>query len=192
VTPDLMALGKAIGGGMPVAAVAGRKDIMELVGRSSNSRVKFSGGTYSAHPASLLAAKLYIQHLLKHEAEIYPRMAQVGSLLRTEVTTAFESEGIHVRFAGDRIDELPGHMLHPLLFPYEDGTDLTTPEEVLNPAVCDTTLGLRVVQMALMVEDVYTAPSLPIGSHSSAHTYDDVAFLAEKCRIVAVRVKPYM
>ncbi|MFC1639797.1 aspartate aminotransferase family protein [Gemmatimonadota bacterium] len=192
VTPDLMALGKAIGGGMPVAAVAGRRDILDLVGRDSSFRVKFSGGTYSAHPASLLAAKLYIQHLLKHESEIYPHMAQVGAALRNEVTKAFESEGVFVRFAGDRIDELPGHMLHPLLFPYEDGADLTTPDEVLNPAVCDTTLGLRVVQMALLVEDVYTAPSLPIGSHTAAHTFADVAFLAEKCRTVAYRIKPYL
>ena len=192
VTPDLMTLGKAIGGGMPVAAVAGRRDIMELAGRSGNSRVKFSGGTYSAHPASLVAAKLYIQHLVTNESEIYPRMAQVGAALRKEVTEAFESEGIHVRFAGDRIDALSGHMLHPLLFPYEDGANLTTPDEVLNPAVCDTTVGLRVVQMALLVEDVYTAPSLPIGSHTAAHSLDDVAFLAEKCRIVARRIKPYM
>ena len=192
VTPDLMALGKAIGGGMPVAAVAGRRDIMELVGRGGNSRVKFSGGTYSAHPASLLAAKIYIQHLQTHEAEIYPRMAQVGAAIRKAVTAAFESEGIFVRFAGDRIDALSGHMLHPLLFPYDEDAELATPDEVLNPAVCDTILGLRVVQMALMIEDVYTAPSLPIGSHSAAHTADDVTFLADKCRIVANRIKPYM
>ena len=192
VTPDLMALGKAIGGGMPVAAVAGRRDILELVGRSDNSRVKFSGGTYAAHPASLLAAKLYIQHLMENETEIYPRMARVGAALRKEVAAAFQSEGIEIRFAGDRIDELPGHMLHPLVFPYEEGADLTTPDEVMNPAVCDTTLGLRVVQMALLVEDVYTAPSLPIGCHTAAHTEDDVAFLADKCRTVARRVKPYM
>jgi hypothetical protein len=79
-----------------------------------------------------------------------------------------------------------------LLFPYDDEADLTTPDQVLNPAVCDTALGLKVVQMALLVEDVYTAASLPIGSHTAAHTMDDVAFLAEKCRTVARRIKPYM
>jgi glutamate-1-semialdehyde 2,1-aminomutase len=47
VRPDLAIFGKIIGGGMPVAAVAGRADIMGLAGRE----VKFSGGTYSAHPA---------------------------------------------------------------------------------------------------------------------------------------------
>ena len=192
VTPDLITLGKAIGGGMPVAAVAGRRDILELVGRAGGSRVKFSGGTYAAHPASLLAAKLYIRHLIEHEAEIYPHMARVGESLRREVVHAFASEGIHVRFGGDRIDALPGNMLHSLLFPYDPGAELITPDEVLNPAVCDTTLGQKVLPMALLVEDVYAAPGLPIGCVTAAYTESDMAFLAERCRTVANRIKPYM
>ena len=57
IQPDLATFGKIVGGGMPVAAVAGRADILRLVGRESGFEVKFSGGTHSAHPASLLAAK---------------------------------------------------------------------------------------------------------------------------------------
>ena len=57
VRPDLVTLGKIIGGGMPVAAVAGRRDVMALSGREGGSRVGFSGGTYAAHPASLLAGQ---------------------------------------------------------------------------------------------------------------------------------------
>jgi len=50
VQADLATFGKVIGGGMPVSAVAGRADILGLVGRERDSKVKFSGGTYSAHP----------------------------------------------------------------------------------------------------------------------------------------------
>ena len=192
ITPDLMTLGKAIGGGMPVAAVAGRADIMELVGSATNSRVKFSGGTYSAHPASLLAAKLYLQYLSEHEETIYPHMAQIGELLRSRVTEAFASEGIHVRFAGDRIDALPGNSLHMLLFPYEEGAEHITPDENLDPAVCDVHLGHKVVHTALLQEDVFTAPGLTFGCNTAAHTEADVAFLVEKCRAVARRIKPHM
>jgi len=187
-----MTLGKAIGGGMPVGAVAGRKDVMDLVGKAGKSRVKFSGGTYSGHPASMLAAKLYLQHLVDNADEVYPRMARVGAKLRESVIKAFEDEGIHARFAGDTIDVMPGFMLHPLVFPYRDDAELITPDEVLNPEVCDTVLGHRVMQMSLLVEDVFTAQSLPIGSHTAAHTEADVAFLADKCRIVAKSVKPYL
>ena len=78
VRPDLLTLGKILGGGMPVAAVAGRADVMALCGREGGVRVAFSGGTYSAHPASLLAAKTMVSYLVEHEAEIYPRLAALG------------------------------------------------------------------------------------------------------------------
>jgi len=192
ITPDLMTLGKAIGGGMPVAAVAGRADIMELVGNATNSRVKFSGGTYSAHPASLLAAKLYLQHLSENESDIYPHMARIGEMLRSRVTETFADEGIPVRFAGDRIDALPGNSLHMLLFPYEEGAEHTTPDENLDPSVCDILLGHKVVHTALLLEDVFTAPGLTFGCNTTEHTETEVEFLADKCSTVARRIKPYL
>ena len=78
VRPDLSVFGKIIGGGMPVAAVAGRADLLALAGRGGGRRVKFSGGTFSAHPASMLAAKCMMQYTVEHEAEIYPRLAALG------------------------------------------------------------------------------------------------------------------
>jgi glutamate-1-semialdehyde 2,1-aminomutase len=192
IQPDLMTLGKAIGGGMPVAAVAGRREIMELVGSATASRVKFSGGTYSAHPASLLAAKLYLEYLSENEEKIYPHMAEVGKSLRLRVTEAFASESIHVRFAGDRINALPGNSLHMLLFPYQEGAEHITPDENLNPAVCDVLLGHKIVHFALLLEDVFTAPGLTFGCNTAAHSEADVAFLEEKCRAVAKRIKPHL
>jgi glutamate-1-semialdehyde 2,1-aminomutase len=66
IMPDLFTFAKVIGGGMPVAAVAGRADIMSLAGRSGD--VRFSGGTYSCHPASLLAARTMMSWLSDHES----------------------------------------------------------------------------------------------------------------------------
>lgn len=78
IRPDLATFAKIIGGGMPVAAVAGRREIMELCGRAGGSRVAFSGGTYSAHPAAMLAPRAMLTHLLAHEAEIYPAIGRLG------------------------------------------------------------------------------------------------------------------
>ena len=55
---------------MPVAAVAGRGDVLALCGSEARNRVAFSGGTYSAHPASLLAAKTMVSYLVEHETKI--------------------------------------------------------------------------------------------------------------------------
>jgi len=186
VQPDLMTLGKAIGGGMPVAAIAGRADILSLAGRGG--KVKFEGGTYAAHPACMLAGKTYMTYLIENEATIYPTLAALGKKARQIVTRAFAEAGIHVRFAGDRNQDLPGNSLHMLLFPYEEGHELITPEEVRNPAICDIILSEKVLQLGLLLENVFTMHGL--GSTTTAHTEADLQFLGEACRRFAQRVKP--
>jgi glutamate-1-semialdehyde 2,1-aminomutase len=188
VQPDLMTLGKAIGGGMPVAAIAGRADILSLAGRGG--KVKFEGGTYAAHPACMLAGKTYMNYLIENETTIYPTLAALGKKTRQVVTQAFTEAGIHVRFAGDRNQDLPGNSLHMLLFPYEEGRELITPEEVRNPAICDLALSEKVLQLGLLLENVFTMHGL--GSTTTAHTDDDIQFLGEACRRFGRRVAPYL
>ncbi|MGH7450471.1 MAG: aspartate aminotransferase family protein [bacterium] len=188
VQPDLMTLGKAIGGGMPVAAVAGRADILSLAGRGG--KVKFDGGTYAAHPACMLAGKTYMRYLIEHETEIYPKLYAIGARAREAVTKAFADAGIYARFAGDRNHDLPGNSMHMLLFPYEEGRELMTPEEVRNPAICDLALSEKVLQLGLLLENVFTMHGL--GSTTTAHTEADIQFLGEACRRFAQRVKPYL
>jgi len=190
VRPDLLVLGKAIGGGMPVAAVAGRAEILDLVGRGHGHAVKFSGGTYSAHPASMAAANTFMSYLVENEERVYSALREIAMETRRAVTEAFAEEGIAVRFAGDEDDVLPGNSLHMLRFPRGRGHRLNTPEEVYDPAICDVVLSDLVLQLALLLEDVYTVHGL--GSTTAAHTREDIGFLAAACRRVARRVKPHM
>lgn len=70
VTPDLTALGKAIGGGLPLGALAGRRDLMALTvpraGRPADdaSPYVFHGGTYNGTPIAL-AAGLAVLNILE-------------------------------------------------------------------------------------------------------------------------------
>ena len=190
VRPDMITLGKAIGGGMPVAAVAGRADIMALVGRERRDKVKFSGGTYSAHPASMLAAKSILTYLVENEAQVYSTLAEMGAETRITVIDAFAEEGVGVRFAGDQNEVLPHSSLHMLLFPFQEGHALETPEEVRNPAICDITLSEEVLQLAMLLENVFIMHGL--GCISTAHTSEDLQVLGQAYRRVARRIKPYM
>jgi glutamate-1-semialdehyde 2,1-aminomutase len=190
VRPDLATFAKVIGGGMPVAAVCGRADVMALAGREGGSRVRFSGGTYSAHPASLLAAKTMMEYLVLHEAEIYLRLGELGDLARRTVRAAFEGEGIPVHCTGQGNGVLPPSSLCMVLFPYDTGTAFETPEEVHDPAVCDLTLGGEALQLALLIEDVHVVHGL--GAVSAAHTEEDILFLGEACRRVARRFKAFL
>lgn len=190
IQPDITTMGKAIGGGMPVAAVAGRADILDQAGTDQGVKVKFQGGTFAAHPASMLAARVFLGYLVENEATLYPRMAEIATRTREIVQQAFAEEGIYARFAGDHVDVLPGNSLHMLVFPYEEGLELDEPEQVRNPAVCDLTLSEKVMQLAMLLEGVYTVHGL--GSTTAAHTEADLQFLGNAFRRAARRVKPYL
>ena len=190
IQPDLATFGKVMGGGMPVAAVAGGADIMALVGRAGGPRVKFSGGTYSAHPSSMLAAKTMIAYLVAHESEIYPRIAELGEGIRRTLTAAFEEEGIPVHCTGGADGVLPGSSMFMLHFPYQAEARLEHPEDWNDPSICDIALAHHVADLALLLQDVFMLHSH--GAATTAHTKADVDFLGEACRRVARRIKPYL
>lgn len=190
VQPDLTTLGKIMGGGMPVSAVAGRADVMNLVGRAKGSRVSFSGGTYCAHPAALLAAKTLVQYLVDHEDEVYPRLAALGEKTRQVMQKAFLDEGVYCLCTGGGNGVLPGSSMFMLHFPYEEGAQPEGPAGWLNPSVCDMTLGHQVLDLALLLEDVFVLHSH--GAVSTAHTEADLDLLEGACRRVARRIKSYL
>jgi len=190
VQPDLATFGKAMGGGMPVSAVAGQADVMSLAGEERDHEVKFSGGTFSAHPASLLAAKASMAYLVEHEEEVYPRLAELGERTRHAVEAAFGDEGIYARCTGYGNSAVAGSSLAMTHFPYDEDRQLVTPDDVLDPDVCDVTLRERVLKLALLLEDVHVMHGL--GALSVAHTEEDIAHLAECCRRVAGRIKRHL
>jgi glutamate-1-semialdehyde 2,1-aminomutase len=190
VKPDLATFAKVIGGGMPVAAVAGRADILKLCGRDGSSKVHFFGGTYSGHPASMLAAKTLLAHLVEHESAIYPRLAQLGAQARKAIEDAFAAEGIFARCNGDPNDVVRGSSLAVPQFPYDEKQSLLDPDEVNDPAKCDVELRDRLFQLALLLEDVHVVHGG--GALSTTHTEADVVRLGEACRRVARRIKRNM
>lgn len=67
ITPDLTALGKIVGGGLPIAAYGGRKDIMNHV---SPTGPIYQAGTLSGNPLAVAAGLAMLRHLKDHP-EVY-------------------------------------------------------------------------------------------------------------------------
>ena len=90
VDPDLMTLGKIIGGGFPCGAFLGTKEVMDAVNpvtRPANDRV-FHGGTFNGHP-TVLAAGLATLDVLE-EPGTYPHLNRVSDQLRGGLNGLFE------------------------------------------------------------------------------------------------------
>ena len=77
VRPDLITLGKVIGGGLPLAAFAGRADLMERVAPQGPV---YQAGTYSGNPLSMAAGNAALETLEK-EPEIFRRVEARTTLL---------------------------------------------------------------------------------------------------------------
>jgi glutamate-1-semialdehyde 2,1-aminomutase len=190
IEPDLAIYGKAIGGGMPVAAIAGRGEVMKLMGRESSNHVVALGGTYSAHPTAMLAAKLYMNHLVEHEDEIYESLAELGDRMREAIVSGFSDEGIFACCTGDTPDLPCGSSLGMVHFPFDESTSIGTPEAVYDPNLCDVELRSKVLGPAMLLENVHMVQGH--GSAAASHTAQDMEFLREACRRVARRVKPHL
>jgi glutamate-1-semialdehyde 2,1-aminomutase len=86
--PDLIMLGKIIGGGMPVGAVAGRSDLMDLLAPDGPV---YQAGTLSGNPLSVRAG-LETLKILKR-AGTYERLEAVGARLSTGLSEALLAAG---------------------------------------------------------------------------------------------------
>lgn len=75
VMPDITTLGKIIGGGLPVGAYGGKKEIMDLV---SPAGPVYQAGTLSGNPIAMSAGFAMLNHLDTHD-EVYTNLEKIAS-----------------------------------------------------------------------------------------------------------------
>ena len=94
VTPDLTTMAKALGGGFPVSAVGGRRDLMELV---ADGRV-LHAGTYNASTLAMAAVKASLEVLSRPGT--YERLFSISERLRTGFASIMGDAGVMVQVQG--------------------------------------------------------------------------------------------
>ncbi len=93
VSADLVTYGKIIGGGMPVGAYGGRRDLMELVAPAGPV---YQAGTLSGNPVAM-AAGLAQLRILEQNPQIYTHLAEMGAYLAKELRNLAEKAGVPVQ-----------------------------------------------------------------------------------------------
>src|SRR5216117_133933 len=98
VTPDMTTLGKIIGGGFPVGAVAGSADVMAVFDPTRGGPPAAPhGGTFNANPVTM-AAGVVGMRLLTPEA--FARLDELGAKVRASLDDCFRQAGVPGRAAG--------------------------------------------------------------------------------------------
>jgi len=103
ITPDMVVLAKALGGGMPVSAFAGKKAIMECLSRSE----VVSGGTYNGHPLCMTAVIATLEVLEANNGAVYKQIADNGNRLKTGLLEISDRHGVNLLIQG-----FPGAWVH--------------------------------------------------------------------------------
>ena len=96
IEPDITALGKIIGGGLPVGAFGGRLDIM-AVNDQRRSEFVMHAGTYNANPMTLAAGLAAMRLLTREKTEEINRR---GDYLRNRINEIAESKGVPICASG--------------------------------------------------------------------------------------------
>jgi glutamate-1-semialdehyde 2,1-aminomutase len=157
IRPDLTTLGKVIGGGLPVAAVGGRKDIMEKIAPLGPV---YQAGTLSGNPVAVAAGLATLE-----------LVAAPGFQTRIEATTRSLVEGLAAaaKRAGVTVASQAIGSMFGLYF------RKTPPTSFAEVMQCDAPRFNRFFQ-SMLAQGIYLAPSAyEAGFVSSAHDAEDIA-----------------
>jgi len=94
IKPDLTTFGKIIGGGLPVGAYGGRKEIMEMI---SPDGPVYQAGTLSGNPLAMNAGFASLSYIKEHP-EIYLQLEEKSKYLEAGIIDGVKSVGKHFQF----------------------------------------------------------------------------------------------
>jgi len=163
IEPDLTCLGKIIGGGLPVGAFGGRKDIMENLAPLGPV---YQAGTLSGNPLAMAAGIATLRIL--SERKVYDELEGKASYFSEEAGKLFEKAGIPHRL--NRVGSM-----FTLFFTGEDVVDFAS------ATTCDTERFGR-YYVGMREKGIYIAPSQFEASFISlAHTDEDMEMTLDAC-----------
>ena len=179
VVPDLATLGKVLGGGLPIGAVCGLKEVMAYADPKlpKSERAWIGGGTFSANPLSMTAGLATLQYLSEKNSVIYPYLNELGEEARRGIDKAFAEVGIRSATTG----------LGSLLLTHfpKDGE---APKDARAVHSCDRKLQFQFYFALLAKHSIFFLPC-HLGAISYAHTKNDIKALIDASVALAQEAK---
>jgi glutamate-1-semialdehyde 2,1-aminomutase len=166
--PDLTCLGKVIGGGLPVGAYAGKRQIMELVAPAGPV---YQAGTLSGNPLAMAAGLATVRTLL--QPGLFAAIVQTTSSLVSSLRAAAADADIPIQAAS------LGTMFG-LYFLKEKGQSIT---DYASAKAHADVVRYRTFFHAMLEQGIYLAPSqFEAGFVSSAHSQEDIRYTRNAIR----------
>lgn len=179
--PDIFTLGKIIGGGLPIGAVCGKKEIMKLADVTNTNEkstyCSIGGGTFSANPLTMTAGYNTLKYL-KNNPNVYEKINSLGDIARNELSKLFKELQIESEITG--IGSL--FMIHFL------NDKVKKINSALDVSLSNTELLLNYNLALIAKHNIFFLP-MKMGAFSYAHEKEDVYKLVEATRQIFSTVK---
>ena len=176
VTPDLTCLGKIIGGGLPVGAVGGRRDLMALFSPDSKSPVMHAS-TFSGNAMTMAAGLAAMRAYTDSDAE---RINRLGEQLRSGFNREFKAAGINAQMFGN------GSLSNILFAP-------NAPKDSRDSLAAMTSAGAmsQLLHLGMLRRGICSAARL-MYAISTPMTSDDIDLAISALKDTLAELKPYI
>ncbi|MEK7404745.1 MAG: aspartate aminotransferase family protein [Acidobacteriota bacterium] len=99
VIPDLAVYGKALANGYPIAALGGKRALMDYFAHPEPEKRVLLAGTYNAHPVPTAAAITTIERLLAGDGAVYRHVERLGAAVEEGVREIIRKHGLAATLA---------------------------------------------------------------------------------------------
>lgn len=162
LNPDIVTLGKIVGGGMAIGVICGKNEIMKYADTTGKKKIERSyvgGGTFSANPSSMVTG-LATLNQLKTKKTIYSKINKLGDFARKELSKVFDGRVI-VTGKGSLFMT---HFLNNEISEIHNATDV---------AKCDITQLAKYHFKMTAHDGIFFLPG-KLGAISDAHSKEDI------------------
>ncbi|MFN3655258.1 MAG: aspartate aminotransferase family protein [Candidatus Nitrosotenuis sp.] len=165
--PDIVTLGKIVGGGFPVGVICGKNEIMDHANTRHYAKTKrayIGGGTFSANPMTMCAGSATLSVLRKNNS-IYTKIGKLGQQSREKLDRVFDGRVITTG-------------LGSLFMTHFVTKGVSHVQSASDAARCDTKMLQRFHFEMIARDGIFFLPG-KLGAYSSAHSESDVKALVE-------------
>jgi glutamate-1-semialdehyde 2,1-aminomutase len=165
--PDIVTLGKIVGGGFPIGVICGKDEVMKFADTKHYPKTKrayIGGGTFSANPMTMAAGASTLS-VLKNNNKVYSKIERFGESARKNLDRVFDGKVITTGKGS--------------LFMTHFVTDkITQIQNSSDASKCDGKLLHRYHFELIAKDGIFFLPG-KLGAFSSAHTNEDVKSLTD-------------
>lgn len=175
--PDIITLGKIVGGGFPIGIICGKEKIMQIMNTSLHKKIDRSyvgGGTFSANPVTMTAGRAMLGYLKKNSNSVYSKINTLGDQTRKVLGKVFDGKVITTGVGSLFMT----HFLSDGIYEVKDASDA---------ARCDTEMLHRYHFEMIAKNGIFFLPG-KLGTFSASHSSSDVKDLIKASENFAANI----